>query len=619
MSAKIPCTVGILTKNSVATLERTLESVKDFSEIIICDGGSADATLAIARKYGARIMAQDKDFLDSEGYINNFSGVRNQTLEAASNDWYLFVDSDEYVSPELVASIRDIVATRHDGAFNVFRRYVLRGREVNCASSYPNRSMRFFSKRSVIGFRKIVHERPVLREGVAAEDLTGKLLVPVEEDRSKVWIRNDRYIALEVKRKGRIGLFKFLGYVRGEMRASAIYLIHLVHGYLFCSGVRLPLSMELGRHLYPLKFFIALWRARNFNYPPNVLFLINKWKTGGAEHVSLQEFEAFKRDGIAVSFATVYGGELPLSVDKIERITPSFKNLYDILAYVRLLRQIGDHGITHIVATLEHAIIIARVAAIFAPRVRVIIVESGMADRKPLRYKLLDILLNWRTSAIIAGSSGVLRSLGYQPMYTHHMYVLLNGVVVPVSLPIREEPNRFTALAVGSFRKEKAFDILLDAFADFLHQSGTDAELLLVGKGTLESALKKQAASLHISDNVRFLGQLPHDEVISAYAKAHCFVLSSISEGNPTVVMEALAQGIAVIATRVSGVEDYITDEESGLLVPIGKKEALARAMMRLYEDSMFRKKIAEGGYRCAKEKLSFERHTEGFKRILRI
>src|SRR3989344_857879 len=225
MTREIPCPVGILTKNSAGSLERALESVKDFAEILVCDGGSTDTTLDIAARYGARVMPQKKEFLDAQGYISDFSGVRNQTLNAASYDWYLYVDSDEYISPELAEEIRAIVSSRTGGAFNVFRRYVLGGREVECAASYPNRSMRFFSRRSSTGFRKIVHERPALRDGVVPEALTGTLFVPVDEDISKALKRNDRYIALEVKRKGRVGVFQFLGYTRWEMRSTLAYTV----------------------------------------------------------------------------------------------------------------------------------------------------------------------------------------------------------------------------------------------------------------------------------------------------------------------------------------------------------------------------------------------------------
>ena len=67
--ATIHATVGILTFNSAQTLERALESVKDLAEIIICDGGSTDATREIALKYGARIIDQDKKFKNPNGSL----------------------------------------------------------------------------------------------------------------------------------------------------------------------------------------------------------------------------------------------------------------------------------------------------------------------------------------------------------------------------------------------------------------------------------------------------------------------------------------------------------------------------------------------------------------------
>ena len=91
---RIPCTVGILTHNSAATLPRALESVRDFAEIIICDGGSSDETLAIAERFGARVIAQDRQFVDVEGRIVDYAGTRNQMLKGSSEQWFFFFDSD---------------------------------------------------------------------------------------------------------------------------------------------------------------------------------------------------------------------------------------------------------------------------------------------------------------------------------------------------------------------------------------------------------------------------------------------------------------------------------------------------------------------------------------------
>jgi glycosyltransferase involved in cell wall biosynthesis len=259
---KIPCTVGILTKNSADTLERALESVKDFAEVIICDGGSTDATLEIAQRYNARIVAQNKDLLDDEGRITDFSGVRNQTLAFATNRWFLHLDSDEYLGLKLVEEIRSIIAARSSGAFLVLRRYVLEGKEVECAITYPNRSMRFFHKDSIEKFKKLVHERPIVREGVVPETLRNYLYVPVEPNRARVRERNDFYIGLEMRRKGKITTRQFAGYTWWNIKVATLYSFRLVRNYLFCRGTRLPFSMELGYFRYMVQMIAALWRAR---------------------------------------------------------------------------------------------------------------------------------------------------------------------------------------------------------------------------------------------------------------------------------------------------------------------------------------------------------------------
>ena len=111
---KIPVTIGILTFNSVKTLARCLESVKDFKDILIADGGSTDDTLAIAGRYGARTITQSQVWKP----IVDFSLERNRLLDGAREDWFFYIDSDETVSPELAQAMRKAVELEE---FKVFR------------------------------------------------------------------------------------------------------------------------------------------------------------------------------------------------------------------------------------------------------------------------------------------------------------------------------------------------------------------------------------------------------------------------------------------------------------------------------------------------------------------
>ncbi|MBI4134789.1 MAG: glycosyltransferase [Candidatus Sungbacteria bacterium] len=167
-SQKIPASVQILTRNSAATLRRALQSARDFSEIVVCDGGSTDDTYIIAEQYDARIVRQDPSCLHQDGSIKDFSCVRNSAAAESSHDWILYIDSDESVPPELLAEIRDFFrAGRHEvyGGMRVPAAIIADGRRVRYSSNYPGYQVRFFNR--IAGkFQKPVHERFFANSGM---------------------------------------------------------------------------------------------------------------------------------------------------------------------------------------------------------------------------------------------------------------------------------------------------------------------------------------------------------------------------------------------------------------------------------------------------------------------
>lgn len=263
---RIFCTVSILTHNNAGTLARALESVKDFADILIYDGGSTDETLTIAHRYGARVISQEKQFLDENGRIKNFSGIRNQALAAAAQPWFFYLDSDEYISEELADEIRDITQLNTEGVYVLYRKYVLpNGRKVDCATTYPNPSVRLFAKASVKGFIKVVHERIDPNQGVIIKSLQGALYVPVGGSSGPGRKKGDRYIDLEVGRIIASGSNFWKVFFRVVFWHGAIslrYLARLLKIMLFCRGVRMPLAIELERHRYHLRLITVLWHER---------------------------------------------------------------------------------------------------------------------------------------------------------------------------------------------------------------------------------------------------------------------------------------------------------------------------------------------------------------------
>jgi glycosyltransferase involved in cell wall biosynthesis len=136
-------------------------------------------------------------------------------------------------------------------------------------------------------------------------------------------------------------------------------------------------------------------------------------------------------------------------------------------------------------------------------------------------------------------------------------------------------------LFVGHLVPIKALDVLLKAWARLPGDPAASAatRLVLIGEGGERAALERQACELGVDDRVSFLGPLPQPAVADWIAAADLLCLPSHAEGSPNVVVEALASGTAVVASRVGGIPDLVDDGTNGLLVSPGDPAALAAAL----------------------------------------
>jgi glycosyltransferase involved in cell wall biosynthesis len=276
---KISCSVGILTFNSASTLRRALESVKDFDDIIVCDGGSSDGTLTIASEFGARIIAQNVQFKNPDGTLKDFAGVRNQLLDAAQHDWFLYIDSDETISDGLREDIREITKDRplqtsqgrsfvEPLVYKIPYGIMMDGREIRCSSSSPGYQTRFFNKQSGARFEKPVHERIVFDANVKIGTLTHPWYVHSTREEWTHYLREMRpYRALELARTRDLTFGGYLYFVYRNLRTSLATLVRAAWVYLRY-GFRdtLPVRGELGRALNPLLLIALVTRQKFFSF-----------------------------------------------------------------------------------------------------------------------------------------------------------------------------------------------------------------------------------------------------------------------------------------------------------------------------------------------------------------
>lgn len=173
----------------------------------------------------------------------------------------------------------------------------------------------------------------------------------------------------------------------------------------------------------------------------------------------------------------------------------------------------------------------------------------------------------------------------------------------------RLPPSAPLLLAVGRLVDKKGFRYLLDALPEVLRRH-PDAHLVLGGGGDLEQALRARARELGVEGSVTFSGPLDHPGVLELMRAADLFVMPSIRDrrgnidGLPVVVLEAMAAGLPVVATRVAGMPLAVADGETGLLVPERDPAALAEALLSLLGDPARRRALGSAGRRRVEEEL---------------
>jgi colanic acid/amylovoran biosynthesis glycosyltransferase len=182
--------------------------------------------------------------------------------------------------------------------------------------------------------------------------------------------------------------------------------------------------------------------------------------------------------------------------------------------------------------------------------------------------------------------------------------------------PFREHPRPFTLTYVGRLAPEKGQGLLLEAVAK-LRSAGSDVRVQLVGDGPDRAALEHQAARDSIQSAVVFEGYVSGERLAACYQETDAFVLTSLYEGIPMVLMEAMAMQIACVAPRITGIPELIEDGISGLLFHPADGEDLVRKLTRLMRDPAQRRTLGENGRKRVSEMYDSRRNTEAFARVL--
>jgi glycosyltransferase involved in cell wall biosynthesis len=185
---------------------------------------------------------------------------------------------------------------------------------------------------------------------------------------------------------------------------------------------------------------------------------------------------------------------------------------------------------------------------------------------------------------------------------------------LPAPEPQRPRSGALRILHVGRLYEHKAQHHLIEACA-LLAARGVAFSCDVVGEGELRTELEAQIAHFGLRDRVHLLGARFHDEVLELYGEADLFVLCSITEGQPVVLMEAMRAGLPLIATAVAAVPELVQD--GGILVPPADPEALADAIQSVAERRVDTEKLVSRARSIVAEQYDLETNHRRFRNFL--
>jgi len=306
---------------------------------------------------------------------------------------------------------------------------------------------------------------------------------------------------------------------------------------------------------------------------------------GGAENIVIQLADRLAEIGHSVTIIYLTGSIVVTPKNKeVKIIDIGIKKKWDIIflfwKFISAIKTIKP-GIVH--AHMFHAIILSRIARLFTKVPKIICTEHNSEIGSSIRlafFKATDFLAD-TTTFVSQSSAEVFKQAGAVKNST----VIYNAIDSKKYRPMPEyktnirdtfniQPSEKIIFCTGRLEVIKDYPNLLSALA--IIKDNIKFKCLIAGDGTQRENLEHLSKELGIYDRIIFLG-IRHD-IVELLNSADLFVLSSISEGLPLAVAEAMACGSIVVATDCGGVSELLGD--AGFLVPPRDSKALANAMI---------------------------------------
>lgn len=333
----------------------------------------------------------------------------------------------------------------------------------------------------------------------------------------------------------------------------------------------------------------------------NLLHIISTLEIGGAEKQVVTLLKHLDKEKYRIILCCRHSGgplEKEIKNEDVEIVILRMRLRYIFFAMFKLIRLMKKEKIQIVHTHLYSDHLWGRIAARIAGVPVIVTTEHGRGMWKEKRHLFFERIANRFTDMRIAVSEDI-RQIRIQREHTPQEKVItipnaINEDDFIVSDYVRSDKRKELGInsdylvigTVARFDPDKALDILLEA-ASLIAKSINNVKLILVGDGPLRKNLEDHAARLKIADKVIFTG--PRTDIAELLSIMDVYVNSSIREGIPVSLLEAMAAKKAVVATNVGGNAEVINDESCGLIVAPNDINALVKGIISLLNDKALR------------------------------
>jgi glycosyltransferase involved in cell wall biosynthesis len=326
-----------------------------------------------------------------------------------------------------------------------------------------------------------------------------------------------------------------------------------------------------------------------------VVHVVNQLDMGGMEKLLVEFARHADRDRFKLHFVSLTSrGALTEEIEDLGWEVTSLgvrPGLHPglVVRLASLFRRFGA-GVVH--AHNNRPLMYAGPAARLARVRRVIHTRHGQQNGANGRMKTALRLASLTADCMVCVSSDSARSTAAEGIAPHRIRTLLNGIDVDRFRPGTGEGDG-PVVAIGRLNPVKDFATLVRA-AGIVARQSPSFRLEIAGDGVCADDLRRLITDLSLDGVVQLLGQVR--DVPSVLARGSIFALSSLTEGISLAILEAMAAGLPIVATRVGGNTEVVTDGSTGLLVPASDPNALASALLELWRNPDRRKALGQAG-----------------------